>query len=81
MLPEETSIYSAKIFSNKNSFKRYFQKERQNMTNIHSHRAYVQFIEYNKKNYPILNQIYDIILCKVPAYIGLKGKWGCRTKM
>ena len=43
----------------------------------------MQFIEYNKENHLILNQIYDIqrkpqnqdkqiILCKVPAYIGIK---------
>ena len=40
-------------------------------------------IENNRKNHPILNQIYDILaelynqgkqitLCKVPAYIGIK---------
>ena len=44
----------------------------------------MQFIEYNKENYLILNQIYDILaelqaqdkkilLCKVPAHIGIKG--------
>ena len=42
-------------------------------------------IEYNKENYPLLNQIYDIIeetqnqnkkiiLSKVPAYMEIKGK-------
>ena len=43
----------------------------------------MQSIEYNRENHPILNQIYDIlaelqaqnkkiILCKVPAHIGIK---------
>ena len=44
----------------------------------------MQFIEYNKENHPILNQIYDILaehqaqdkkitMCKVPAHMGIKG--------
>ena len=43
-----------------------------------------QSIEYNKETQPILNQIYDIlaelqvqdkniILCKVPAHMGISG--------
>ena len=45
----------------------------------------MQFIVYNIENHPTLNQIYDIlaeiqnqdeeiILCKVPAHIGIKGR-------
>ena len=44
----------------------------------------MQYVKYNKENHSILKQIYDIlaelqtqdkqiILCKVPAYIGIKG--------
>ena len=44
----------------------------------------MQAIESNKKNHPILNQIYDILadlkgqkkhitFCKVPAHTGIKG--------
>ena len=47
----------------------------------------MQYIEYNKENYLILNQIYDtlaelkpqgkkIILCKVSAHIEIKGNEG-----
>ena len=43
----------------------------------------IQYIKHNKENHPLLNQIYDIlaelqaqnkkiILCKVPAHIGIK---------
>ena len=74
-LPEEVSNHLIEMTSIKgNSQKKiiYTQSQRS-----------IQFIQYNKKNYQILNQIYNIIaefqaqdkkitICKVSAHMGFK---------
>ena len=79
-LPEEASIHIAEMIAMKEIQKREDMRWVIYTDSLCSMLA----IENNRENHPILNQIYDILvklhnqgkqimLCKVPAHIGIKG--------
>ena len=79
VLSEETLIHTAKMSAIKVTSKEICKK----LVICTLSQSSMQSIDCNKENYPILNQIYDILaelqaqdkmitLCKVPAHMGNK---------
>ena len=60
-LPEEASIHIAEMTVVKIALKEIHKREDKRLVIYTDSQSSMQSIKYNKENYPILNQIYDIL--------------------
>ena len=83
-LPKEASIHTAEMTAIKIAMREIRKREDMRWVMYTDSLSSMLAIENNKENHTILNQMYDIlaelhnkgkqiILCKVPAHIGIKG--------